>query len=51
MKAASLSLSAYFNAVVVMQLGATFLNPIAAAWLPVVVYLPLCAMMLQSVKT
>ncbi len=50
-KAASLSLSAYFNAIVVMQLGATFLNPVAAAWLPVVVYLPLCALMLQSVKT
>ena len=50
-KAASLTLSAYFNAVVVMQLGATFLNPVAAAWLPVVVYLPVCVMMLQSVKT
>lgn len=54
-KAAALTMGAWGAALVILQVGgigaATTINPVTAAWLPVVLYLPLSAGMLMIVKT
>jgi lipopolysaccharide export LptBFGC system permease protein LptF len=51
-KAAGLVLGAWGLALVVMQVSTGHLgNPYTAAWLPVVIYLPVSAWLLQTIKT
>ena len=50
-KAAAVCMAAFFLGVVVMQLGTAYLNPVASAWLPVVLYLPISAALLQTIRT
>lgn len=51
MKAAGVCLGAWGGGLVTLQVSGGYLNPVAAAWLPVVVYLPVSAVLLQLVKT
>lgn len=51
MKAAGICLGAWGGGLMMLQVGAGWLNPVAAAWLPVVIYLPVSAVLLQAVKT
>jgi lipopolysaccharide export LptBFGC system permease protein LptF len=39
------------SALVILQIGAQQLRPEVAAWLPVVLYLPLTVWLLQRIKT
>jgi len=48
-KAAALSMGAWGSALMAVQVSTTMLNPVASAWLPVVIYLPLTAILLQRV--
>ena len=50
-KAAGLCLGVWAGAMTLPDMVSGPLNPVAAAWFPVVVYLPLAALMLQKVKT
>jgi lipopolysaccharide export LptBFGC system permease protein LptF len=51
-KAIGLCLAAWGLAIVVMQVNSGYLlSPYTAAWLPVVIYLPLSALLLQRIKT
>jgi len=50
-KAAGICIGAWSSGLVIQQMGATDLNPVAAAWLPVVLYIPVSAWLLQTVKT
>jgi lipopolysaccharide export system permease protein len=50
-KAAAVCVGAFMSGVVVMEMGIEYVNPVTAAWLPVVFYLPLSALLLQTVKT
>lgn len=50
-KASAMCIGAWAAGLVMQQMGAVQLNPVAGAWLPVVVYIPVCAFMLQSVRT
>ena len=51
-KAAGLCMATFFAGMLLIQLGMTYLpNAVVAAWLPVVVYLPLAAGVLLQVKT
>lgn len=49
-KAAGICIGAWATGLT-MQMGAEALNPVAASWLPVAVYLPVSAWLLQKVKT
>jgi len=51
MKAAGLCLGVWAGGMTLPELAAGTLNPVAAAWLPVVIYLPVSAVILQTVKT
>lgn len=51
MKAAGVCLGAWGGGLVMLQVTATWVNPVAAAWLPVVIYLPISALLLQTIKT
>lgn len=50
-KAAMLCMGAWGGGLVALQVTTGLLNPVAAAWLPVVIYLPVSAILLQTVKT
>jgi len=50
-KCAGLCLGAWGSGVVALQAGGEFLNPMAGAWLPVLLLLPVAAALLASVKT
>lgn len=50
-KAAGVCLGAWGGGLVMLQVTATWVNPVAAAWLPVVIYLPLSALLLQTIET
>lgn len=50
-KAAGVCLGAWGGGLVLLQIGGDMLNPVAAAWLPVVIYLPVSAALLVQVKT
>jgi lipopolysaccharide export system permease protein len=49
-RATSVCLGAWTVGLLLLQLGGT-INPVIAAWLPVVIYLPLSAVMMQFVRT
>lgn len=51
MKAAGVCIGAWSCGLVMQQMGSTQLNPVAAAWLPVVIYLPISAVLMQTVRT
>lgn len=50
-KAAGVCVGAWAGGVVMLQAGATFLPPVAAAWFPVVIYMIVAALLLQTIKT
>ena len=50
-KAAGLGVGAWLMGMGMLQMGFTDLPPVASAWLPVVVYLPVAALMLLRVRT
>lgn len=50
-QAAGVCLGAWGGGLLLLQAGAGWLNPVASAWLPVVIYLPVSAVLLQFVKT
>ncbi|MFP4143888.1 MAG: LptF/LptG family permease [Phycisphaeraceae bacterium] len=50
-KAAGVCLGAWGMGLVMLQSGAGWLNPATTAWLPVVIYLPVAAILLQWVRT
>ncbi len=50
-RAASVCLGAWSSSLVILQIGGAGLNPAAAAWLPVVVYMPVGAWLFQRIKT
>ena len=50
-RAAVVCLGAWGAGLVMLQLGGTAVNPVLAAWLPVVIYLPLTFVFMQFVKT
>ncbi len=50
-KAAAVCLGAWGLGLTLLQVGGGTLNPVLAAWLPVVLYLPLSAALLQLIKT
>ena len=50
-KAAGVCIGAWAGGIVMLQGGADWLPPVAAAWLPVVIYLPISAWLLQTIKT
>lgn len=51
MKAAGVCLGAWGGGLMMLQVGGGPLNPVAAAWLPVVIYLPVSAILLQGIRT
>jgi lipopolysaccharide export system permease protein len=51
MKAAAMCIGVWAGGMTIPELTAGTLNPVAAAWFPVVIYLPLSAYILQTVKT
>ncbi|WP_432797108.1 LptF/LptG family permease [Poriferisphaera sp. WC338] len=51
LKAAGLCVGAWAGGIMVLQAGASFLPPISAAWFPVIVYLPVSAWLLHTIKT
>lgn len=50
-RAAVVCIGAWSAGLTVLQISAAQLNPVAAAWFPVVVYLPVSAWLLQRIKT
>jgi lipopolysaccharide export system permease protein len=48
---AAAALGAWGAGLMILQAGSTQLNPVAAAWLPVVIFLPISAVMLQTIKS
>lgn len=50
-KASGLVLGAWGGGIVLLQVHTDLLNPVVSAWLPVVIYLPVSAIMLQLMKT
>ena len=51
MKTAGLALGAWGGGLMMLQASTAVVNPVAAAWLPVVLYLPAAALMLQRART
>jgi len=49
--AAGVSMATFFGGFMLMQVGFEHFNPLAAAWLPVVIFLPISAAVLQMTKT
>ena len=50
-KAAAFTLGLWSSGMILLRVGADELNPVAAAWLPVVIYMPMSMFMLQKIKT
>lgn len=50
-KAAGVTILAWAVGVVLLQIAPGGLNPVAAAWLPVALYLPVAAVLLQFIRT
>ena len=50
-KCAGVCIGAWAGGIVMLQGGEGWLAPVAAAWLPVVIYLPVSAWLLQAIKT
>src|SRR5690606_12074206 len=50
-KAAAVCMGAWGGSLIMLQVSSDLFNPVAAAWLPVVIYLPVSAFLLQTVKT
>lgn len=50
-KAAGLCIGVWAGAMTLPEMATGYFNPVAAAWLPVVVYLPIAAYILHKVKT
>ena len=50
-RAAAVCIGAWASSLVVLQLGAERLDPVAAAWLPVVIYVPLTVWLLLRIRT
>ncbi len=50
-KGAGISVGSWMTGIGVVQLTATALNPVVAAWMPVVVFLPISAWLLARLKT
>ncbi len=50
-KAAGLCIGVWAGGMTLPELATAYFNPVAAAWIPVVVYLPLAAYILHKVKT
>lgn len=48
---AAAALGAWGVGLMILQVGSAQLNPVAAAWLPVVIFLPISAAMLQTIKS
>ena len=48
---AAVCLGAWAAGLVMLQAGGDAVNPVFAAWLPVVIYLPLTFILIQFVKT
>lgn len=51
LKAVVVCMGAWGTGLLMLQAGVNWLNPVAAAWLPVVIFLPLSALLLQRVRT
>ena len=49
--APAMCIGAWAGALMIQQVGSAQLNPVAAAWLPVAVYLPPTVYLLQTIKT
>ena len=50
-RASALCLGAWGSSLVVLQISTTHLNPVASAWMPVVIYLPISVWLMQRIKT
>jgi lipopolysaccharide export LptBFGC system permease protein LptF len=50
-KASAVGLLTWGTGLLLLHMAGQQLNPVAAAWLPVIVFLPLAAILLQTVKT
>lgn len=50
-KAACVCIGAWASGLVMLQMSSTLLPPVAMAWLPVAIYLPVSAFVLQTVRT
>ncbi len=50
-KAATVCVGGWAAALLIQQIGVSYLNPVAAAWRPVVLYLPASAILLPTGKT
>ena len=50
-RASALCLGAWGSGLVVLQISTTHLNPVASAWMPVVIYLPISVWLMQRIKT
>jgi lipopolysaccharide export system permease protein len=50
-KAVALGIGAWVTALVMLQTSTEALNPVTSAWLPVVIFLPLSALLLTRVRT
>ena len=51
MRAAAVCLGAWSSGFVVLQVSMPQLNPVASAWLPVVIFLPISVCLMQRIKT
>lgn len=51
MKAAGVCMGAWGGGLLLLQVSVGWINPVAAAWLPVVLYLPISAALLQLVRS
>ena len=51
MKATGLCFAAWITGVMLQQTGVSHMNPVTAVWLPVVIYLPIAAVLVQRTKT
>ncbi len=50
-KAALMCIGAWSGGIVMLQMSSSFLPPVVMAWLPVAIYLPASALVLQTVRT
>ena len=51
LKASALCIGAWAAAILIIMAGGSHLNAMAAAWLPVVIFLPISALLLQMTRT
>jgi lipopolysaccharide export LptBFGC system permease protein LptF len=50
-KGAAMTLSLWGGGMIMLRIGGDQLNPVAAAWMPVVIYLPFSTYMLGKIRT